>query len=402
LVTTVRPPSDAGLARRERRAQRLRARSVLWDVARVGLRVRDCGRSALMPDGAARVRATGTGDDRRAGFAGLETCGSVWACPVCAEKILSRRQCDIAEAIDAWTATGGRTAMVTLTMRHRQGQRLADLWDALSVAWNRVTAGRGWADLQERYGTPMQRRVTSGRRRGQVVTEPRIGYARVVETTHGVNGWHVHAHVLLFLAPDVTDDGLAHLSGRMFDRWSAGLVSRGLLAPTDLHGVDARFVGQDDGGALGDYFAKGNYSVDASRAALETARGDLKLARSGNRTPFRILADLVELGVADDLDLWSEWERASYGRRQLTWSTGFREFLGLGQEATDEEVAAEEAGTADDDLVELPAGSVRFIAKMGLHALLLDLAESDDTGAALRRWLAGRGIPFRDVGTFVG
>lgn len=52
--------------------------------------------------------------------------------------------------------------------------------------------------------------------------------------------------------------------------------------------------------------------------------------------------------------LW-EWEEASHGRRQLTWSTGRRDlraFAGLGREATDEEIAAEELD--GQDAVALP------------------------------------------------
>jgi hypothetical protein len=59
-------------------------------------------------------------------------------------------------------------------------------------------------------------------------------------------------------------------------------------------------------------------------------------------------------GDVADLDVWLEFEEASYGRQQLTWSKGLREIAGLAaQEATDEELAAEEVG-ADEDLVQLP------------------------------------------------
>lgn len=340
-----------------------------------------------MPDGAVRVRATGSGADRRAGFAGLATCGSVWACPVCSEKILARRQDELATAIGTWEAGGGRVALLTLTMRHKRGDRLAALWDGLSYAWGKVTSGRTWDRLNESYGSEDLASARLARR---------IGWARVVETTHGSNGWHVHVHVALFLPARVTVDQVDDLAGSMFATWAAALVRKGFLAPSDAHGVDVKLTGSSST-VLGDYFAKNVYDADASLLALELARGDLKEARRGNRTPFRILGDLVELGVADDLDLWSEWETASRGRRQLTWATGFRAHLLAEAERSDDELAAEELGSADDDLVEIPAEGLRLVAAFGLHSEILDAAEVDDGGKRLRIYLTARGVPFRVV-----
>jgi hypothetical protein len=51
--------------------------------------------------------------------------------------------------------------------------------------------------------------------------------------------------------------------------------------------------------------------------------------------------------------LWWQWEQASHGRRQLTWSQGLRERYGFVAEHTLEEIAAEDL--ASDDLIALPA-----------------------------------------------
>jgi hypothetical protein len=354
---------------------------LLWDLSGMD-RVRMCGRRGVLPDGSARVRASGSGDDRRAGFAGLSTCGSVWACPVCAEKVLAGRQDDLSTALRTWSDRGGSVAFVTLTMRHRQGQSLRQLWDALAKAWNTATKGRPWLAAKERYGI--------------------AGFVRVVETTHGANGWHVHVHVAFFLDGPTTAADVDALGCELFQPWRAALVRAGLDAPLARSGgLDAKlWDGRSD--VMADYFTKNNYSSDETRAALELARGDIKQARSGNRTPFRILSDVAAFGLADDVDLWHEWERASKGRRQMTWSRGLRALLALGAEATDEELAEEEVGSADDDLVEIPAEGVRMIAAYGLHAAILDAAEADDTGNVLRAYLLMRGVPWTDVRTKVG
>jgi hypothetical protein len=383
--------------RRSLRDDRLTSRRALWGVTSLD-RVRSCGHHAITPDGAIRVRATGTGPARRAGFAGYASCGSVWACPVCSERVLASRQHELESAITTWEATGGRVALVTLTMRHHAGQALADLWDGLSHAWAKTTSGRGWRDLNDRHGSPMERRVTSGARRGQVVTERRIGWARVVETTHGANGWHVHVHCAMFLPATTTRDGADDLGGRMFATWARALRARGFAAPLAGPGVDVRLSGSETSAALAKYFVKATYSSEAARLALEVARGDLKHARGQNRTPFRILADFAAHGVVDDLDLWHEWETASRGRRQLTWATGFRAVVLAEPERTDEDLAADELGSADDDLVELPRETVCALADLaGLQALVLEAAEDDDSGVALRRYLTGRGLAFTDV-----
>ena len=49
-----------------------------------------------------------TPDGRRAGFGGLVTCGSVWACPVCAAKVATKRAEDLAAVLDAVHAWAGR------------------------------------------------------------------------------------------------------------------------------------------------------------------------------------------------------------------------------------------------------------------------------------------------------
>lgn len=360
---------------------RLRARALLWDLSSMS-RVRSCGRQGVLPEGATRVRATGAGDARRAGFAGLATCGSVWACPVCSERILTGRQQDLSAALGAWTNQGGRIGFVTLTMRHRDGQSLRSLWDALSKAWNGVTKGRPWKRASERYGIE--------------------GFTRVVETTHGEHGWHVHVHVAVFLRADVTAKDVDDLGCEMFQSWRAALIRNGMDAPIARSGgLDAK-LWDGESSVMADYFTKAEYASDVSKAALELARGDLKQARGGNRTPFQILSDLVSFGLADDVDLWIEWEKGSKGRRQLTWSRGLREKLLATIEKTDEELASEELGSAVDDLVEIPAAGVRMLVDLQLHALVLEVAESDNTGQALRTYLAARGIPFRDVGAFVG
>jgi len=91
-----------------------------------------------------------------------------------------------------------------------------------------------------------------------------------------------------------------------------------------------------------------------NKLAREVTYSHMKEARGG-RSPFKILTDGLQTGDASDLDLWAEWEQASYGRRQLTWSLGahdLRKLAGLGAEQSDEEVAEEDL--AGEDVIALP------------------------------------------------
>lgn len=377
--TTVQAESRT---RQAARSERHAARRVLWSETTLD-RVRSCGRHGVLPDGAVMLRATGLGAARRAGLSGVATCASTWACPVCSYSIAARRAVEVAESIEAWRSTGGRIVVMALTMRHHEGQRLANLWDNLSYAWGCVTSGRAWKGEQQSYGV--------------------AGWVRVVESTHGPSGWHVHVHALLFIEGTADlgglalwtgdDEGLVRgLSVAMFGRWSAALVRKGMRAPLrDSGGLDARwYVGAAK--AAGDYLTKSTFTP-AESVGWEIAGGSGKIAAAGHRTPFAILADVVARGDCDDLDLWHEWERASHGRRQFGWSRGVRDRLALADESTDDQIIEEDA-LAGDDLVLIDGPSFRAYALAGIIPRLLDTAESDDTGDAVRklvRWFTLNG-----------
>ena len=101
------------------RDRRYALRTLLWDVSALH-RLRGCGRGRRAAVVGVRY-SPGIG----AGFSGLVTCGSVWACPVCSAKILARRSLELGAGLLAWEAAGGRLVMGTLTMRHHRGHRLA-------------------------------------------------------------------------------------------------------------------------------------------------------------------------------------------------------------------------------------------------------------------------------------
>lgn len=368
--------SNRAERRADLRKRRYLGREVNWAESRLK-RCRDCGRVAITPGGSVVVRESGG----VGGFAGLSTCGSVWACGVCNAKIMARRQLEIGAAVEVWKAAGGEVAFGTMTMRHWSGHRLEDLWSALSKAWGKVTAGSSWQRDKQRFGI--------------------AGWLRVVEVTFGENGWHVHIHSLFFLepateAPGLEAPALEALKNSMHGRWAAALKGLGLPSPL-VAGQDLRML---DGAAdeqLSRYFTKA--VQQAKRIGLELTSTQTKTARGvhGTRSVWSFLDDVIDQGDADSLDRWHEFQRGSKGRRQLTWSQGIRELLGLRAEKSDEEVAGEELGTKADDLVLITAAGWRVVIACRLMVPILEIVEKQGL-SGVRALLDVSGVEYSLIG----
>lgn len=315
-------PVDGFQIRFDKRKRRFDARYWLWKFTTLR-RLAYCGRFPTLASGGVGVRHR----DGVAGFAGLQTCGSVWCCPVCNAKIMARRGLELGAAVETWASGKGRSvAFMTFTVRHTKRDTLEQVWAAISKSWGRVTSGKHWISDQLEHGIE--------------------GFVRVIEVTHGRNGWHVHVHSLMFLHDLVTSD-VVKLQRSMFKRWKAGAESLGLRAPL-MRGQDVRVVSDSADGRheLSKYLSKSQLAMAVGRE-LTASQGKKARSKLSTRTTWAILDDAVD-GLADAVDLWAEWERGSKGKRQISWSVGLRERLGLMEEKSDGEVAAEEFGSADD------------------------------------------------------
>jgi len=293
----------------------------------------------------------------RASWGGLQTCGSVWACPLCSASIWAQRQTELEQAARAHEATGGRVVFLTLTMAHKKGDPLPDLWDAAGHAWRAAMGGSN--------------RVARRAMKAAGAND----WLRAVEVTHGVNSWHVHIHALLFVRGDITEAGAQTLGNAMFRAWASSLAKKGYRPIRDRGGLDVQLVALDGAAdALADYFTKATYNGEA--AAAEVAGQHGKSARGANRTPWDILEALIENGEARDFALWREYEQASKGRRALTWSQGTRDRLLGDVEQTDEEVAASSDNLGEVVAV-LPSSSWPTIRDApGVPAMILDVVEA--------------------------
>lgn len=356
-------------ADRTRRDRRYELRRLLWDVSELQ-RLRGCGRGRRAPVVGVRY-SPGVG----AGFSGLVTCGSVWACPVCSAKILARRSLELGAGLLAWESRGGRLVMGTLTMRHHKGHRLAQQLDALQRAWTSLGASRVWRKWLGRFGSP--------------------GLVSVPEITYGANGWHAHLHFVLLI--DQADDDVAEFASWLTTKWARLLEAAGMPGALDL-GQDVHIVdGVQAAADLGSYLAKSTAYGAAESMGRELFGVWTKGAggRHGTEPAWRLAEEFGETGDADLLDLWGEYERATKGRRQCRWSQGLRELLDLGQELTDEEVAEEVAGDADLLLITAAGWETAWRSTTPTSRILAALESGGVAG--LRTYLLAHHIEFTEV-----
>jgi len=311
-----------------------------------------------------------------AGYSGLESCGSVWVCPVCSAKIMLKRGLELAAGVDWWTTQGNRVLLATNTVQHHGGHKLADSLAALTYAWSRVTSGTSWVRDREALGL--------------------LGYARALEVLHNVrNGWHPHNHSLLFVSDAVGPSEAARFEAGIFGRYRTALQRKGFDALPIGQRVD--LVTRDTAGdKLGPYLTKmsGADRTLGQSLGFELTGSQSKTGRSIGRTQWTLGASAAEGNLRDQRH-WREFEKATHGKRQLSWSKGLRDALRLGVEQSDDAIAAEAIGTEADTV-----GAITDYAEVlkypGLAATLLTVLE-DSGWLGVRLVLNGFGIGYLDL-----
>lgn len=289
-----------------------------------------------------------------AAIGGVVTCSSVWSCPVCSQRISTRRRDELNELL-AWArAKGHAVVMLTLTARHNMRTDLPAFVGDLKEAQKKMRQSRTWRGLSI------------------------VGTVNATEVTHGRNGWHPHNHILMVLDAS-GDDPLAQVE-KLRGEWLRQLDRLG------RDGNDAAFTVQN-ATAAGDYVGKFG-------AGEELALGVNKLGRNGSRSPWQILADARD-GCAKSGRLWIAYSLSFKGKRQLHWSNGLKELCGV-KDVCDDEIGDDTEPEAVREVLRVWSGGGNLWrhARRRLCALLdaaetggdLDAAEFGPTDAT--RWRA--------------
>lgn len=279
-------------------------------------------------------------------YSGLATCGSVWACPVCAQKIQEKRRQELDHLVDSAQAHGLQCIMVTLTFPHQSFHSLSDLIGKQREAFKRFRTGSPFSRLKDSIGF--------------------YGMVRSLEVTYGQNGWHPHTHEL-WIVKEVSGDLLPRIS----ELWRRACAAVGLLDLSDplaVHAFGLRAVDIRENCSSADYLAK----QDSSRAwgiTHEVAKAKSKAGRAKGVHPHEFLVR----AAPGDCDRYFEYIEAMKGSRQLFWSPGLKLRCGL-PEVQDIE-AAEKSDELDVSLGSLTPDEWDFIRSNNLRAQVLDVSE---------------------------
>ena len=360
--TTSRPAARKRTGKKERHRLRSASGCILTKE-----RVANCGRKAV----GSLVTLHQHGGS--AHFGGVETCGSVWACPVCAVKITEGRRLDIEAVLKGHRDAGGVAFMATLTIPHHRFQSCGELRRAVSGAWRKAKGGKAWVCARDRFAF--------------------LGDIRALEVTHGSNGWHPHLHVLIFFRPGTPKPTMQGFGGWLFDAWARAIERLGFgKCSADAFTFDV--VNADEG--AGEYVSKWG-------ASLELTKAHIKEGRSG-RTPWQILRDFSETRKPRDAALFREYALAFKGARQLTWSRGFKTAQGRPEigirerylsidEAPDEDLAADPQ-MPETHVATLDRPLFKAVTDAGCNAAILSAQEEAGLDGVLRA-LTHHRIPWR-------
>jgi hypothetical protein len=240
----------------------------------------------------------------------LQRCGSIWSCPVCATQITEKRRVEMGQLIKFWgDQPDADIKLMTLTFSHGQSEPLKVLLSKLKHAIAMFFGSRKFKELSEIC---------------------KIKYkVRSLEVTYGSNGWHPHFHILL-MTNDVNDLAFSYRD-ELAKLWMHCCVSKGLKSPSMKHGLDIR-----DGSYAKEYVAK--WGLD-----YEMTKGNVKKGRKESISPF----DLLQLSIEDKeihgktpSKLWQEFAISMKGQRQLVWSRGLKNLIGI-DEKDDQELVDE-------------------------------------------------------------
>lgn len=256
-----------------------------------------------------------TGKARIARATGLRTCGSVWACPVCAPVEADRRGEALSRVVARRWKQGWRVAHVVLTVRHTGGEPLEAVFGALTTAWRHLVSHRKVKGLLRGWD-----------------------WHRSVEVTYGRHGWHPHVHLLL-LSPPGVDPYL--VEEPLWEAWREAVEAVG-WAPSARGGYSYTVPSSEE-----DAVAVSAYNEKTWSLPQEVSLGPVKGGKGG-LSPFELLAiadgALEDDGVLDTpgvlrpprptrglsvspdeaLALWVEYVEATKGRKRSFVSRGLR------------------------------------------------------------------------------
>lgn len=258
-----------------------------------------------------------------ASFAGLNRCGNLHTCPVCAAKVAELRRIQLSAAMVKHVANGGAAYLLTFTFPHEADEPLAELLAKFDKARQRFQNARRWKDLKKAKGV--------------------IGVVNSLEfTVSQENGWHPHVHMLVFSNRKAFEEGQPVNAAGDLDSfiiedlrraWCDTLFKVGLGDHTKLTDMLKHALNVRGGEKAAEYIAK--FGRDERwGASSELAKSHAKIGAAGERwgvlhfTPFQLLV-WAEQGDGWAVHRFREYAEAVEGKHALNWSPGLKAALGV-------------------------------------------------------------------------
>ena len=287
----------------------------------------------------------GLTENGRAKYGGLNHCGGVWLCPVCARNVAPTRVEEVVQAMARNAKKGGQSLFISFTSSHTRETDLKTLWKIQSKAMSKVKADGQVKRLLKKLGY--------------------LGEIRGNEATHSFNnGWHPHVHSI-YMFDNITCNKLVdHIKDLLHSKWQYWIekLSENQHTASYEHGVDIRLpMGTTDDVAA--YVAKWGMEITMSH----TKQG----IKSTSRTPFQILADLTEEYSEIDHALIVEFAAATFRKRRLYWSPNLKKMFDI-HEIEDEAIANKKPSEV---AFNLPWQNYKALRNTAAHGAVLDILE---------------------------
>ncbi len=232
----------------------------------------------------------------------VQTCGSVWSCPVCASRIAVEKGKLVQKALVYAKENNQVPIMVALTASHAIHTPLKDFKGAFKAAWKMFSSHRRWRKFKKQYGL---KHWIANR-----------------EITYGTNGWHYHMHLLVFMDAvelKYADEGIA-LEETLTELWLSCLAHNG------LSGLDEYALKVSASENVGvEYLTKIGLTEDAKTGDLQYEMTASSEKKSGY-TIWDILRH-ASYGDKKSKRLYIEFVGVMFGDSFLSFSKGFLPLL---------------------------------------------------------------------------
>lgn len=248
---------------------------------------------------------------------GQRFCDNAWICPRCTAKILSKYEAKITIAVQQLEKQGLVPIMVTFAVRHLSYIKCADIFEILYETYNKFTRKRT-VDRKSENGD-------QGRKHGafkNFCEDVEVQHViRSSDVTFGINGWHPHFHVLLFIPKENLhkvldweetlnanwDTFVAKIAKKYItpDKYKQGAIDRYFEVlkretnlKTNKHANPGVYFSRDNSGGVR-VFKNGKYLTETSELTNK-----IKVANDGHYTQMQLLYEAYK---NNDQKAWQKY-----------------------------------------------------------------------------------------------